>query len=139
MRHVALRVLNMERSRSFYERFFGMNVAWEPDPGHVYLTNGSDILALHQIPDVFTVSKGMLDHFGFVVEGIAEVDQMAQRAKENGLSILKGPKHHRDGSYSFYMPDPDGNVIQILYEPHISPSLCGEDYFKNKMEEMRNE
>jgi catechol-2,3-dioxygenase len=130
----------MERSRLFYERFLGMNVAWEPDPKHVYLTNGSDILALHQITEEnASASNGNLDHFGFMVEGIVEVDQMAQRAKENSLSILKGPKYHRDGSYSFYMLDPDGNVIQILYETHISPSLCGEDYFKNKMEETRNE
>lgn len=136
LRHLALRVLNMERSRHFYERFLGMKVAWEPDPKHVYLTNGADILALHQIPEGESfIAGGGMDHFGFVVSGIADVDQMVQRAKENSLSILKGPKHHRDGSYSFYMPDPDGNVIQILYEPHISPSLCGEDYFKNKMEE----
>lgn len=140
LRHLALRVLNMERSRHFYERFLGMKVAWEPDPKHVYLTNGADILALHQIQEeiVFTANDGFMDHFGFVVEGIADVDQMAQRAKENNIPILKGPKYHRDGSYSFYMPDSDGNVIQILYEPHISPSLSccvREDYFKNKMEE----
>ena len=30
-------------------------------------------------------------------------------------------KHHRDGSVSFYIRDPDGIVIQILYEPAISP------------------
>lgn len=139
LRHVALRVLNMGRSRHFYERFLGMKVAWEPDPKHVYLTNGADILALHQIPEGESfIAGGSLDHFGFVVEGIAEVDQMVQRSKENNIPILKGPKYHRDGSYSFYMPDPDGTVIQILYEPHISPSLSccvGEDYFKNKMKE----
>ena len=27
---------------------------------------------------------------------------------------------HRDGSYSFYLADPDHIVIQILYEPRIS-------------------
>jgi catechol-2,3-dioxygenase len=140
LRHVALRILNMERLRPFYERFLGMKVTWEPDPKHVYLTNGSDILALHQTPegDVST-SIGNLDHFCFVAEEISGVDQLAQRAKENNLSILKGPTYHRDGSDSFYTSDPDGNVIQVLYEPHISPSLCGEDYFKNKMEETRNE
>jgi predicted enzyme related to lactoylglutathione lyase len=37
-----------------------------------------------------------------------------------GAVIAKPPKLHRDGSYSFYFTDPDGNVIQALYEPAIS-------------------
>ena len=37
-----------------------------------------------------------------------------------GATIAKPPKQHRDGSYSFYFADPDGNVIQALYEPTIS-------------------
>ncbi|HEX9155264.1 MAG TPA: hypothetical protein VF819_06835, partial [Nitrospira sp.] len=37
-----------------------------------------------------------------------------------GGKIAKEPKQHRDGSYSFYFSDPDGNVIQALYEPTIS-------------------
>jgi predicted enzyme related to lactoylglutathione lyase len=37
-----------------------------------------------------------------------------------GGAIAKTPKQHRDGSYSFYFSDPDGNVIQALYEPTIS-------------------
>jgi len=37
-----------------------------------------------------------------------------------GGAIAKPPKRHRDGSYSFYFSDPDGNIIQALYEPNIS-------------------
>ena len=37
-----------------------------------------------------------------------------------GGTIAKTPKQHRDGSYSFYFSDPDGNLIQALYEPTIS-------------------
>ncbi len=31
------------------------------------------------------------------------------------------PRRHRDGSASVYCADPDGNVIQILSAPTISP------------------
>ncbi|MGH7258924.1 MAG: VOC family protein, partial [Nitrospiraceae bacterium] len=41
-------------------------------------------------------------------------------AAQYGATIAKLPKQHRDGSYSFYFTDPDGNVIQALYEPTIS-------------------
>ena len=37
-----------------------------------------------------------------------------------GGAIAKPPKQHRDGSYSFYFSDPDGNIVQALYEPTIS-------------------
>ena len=45
-------------------------------------------------------------------------------AAQYGATIAKPPKQHRDGSYSFYFTDPDGNVIQALYEPTISKLEC---------------
>src|SRR5205823_1929925 len=39
---------------------------------------------------------------------------------QNGAKILTVPKRHRDGSYSCYLADPDGNTIQILYDATIS-------------------
>ena len=47
--HVALRVTDLRRSRAFYEGLFGMQVVWAPDPDNLYLSSGSDNLALHQI------------------------------------------------------------------------------------------
>jgi len=46
-----------------------------------------------------------------------EVEPLLQRL---GGQIVKPPKQHRDGSYSFYFSDPDGIIIQALYEPTIS-------------------
>ena len=43
--------------------------------------------------------------------------------KSIGVEIVHELKHHRDGSVSFYIRDPDGNVIQALYEPTISPPI----------------
>src|SRR3970040_2316753 len=50
LRHLALKVTDLARSRKFYEEFFGMQVVWEPDPENVYLSSGRDNLALHLIP-----------------------------------------------------------------------------------------
>lgn len=129
LRHVALRVTNLARSRTFYEQLLGMQVVWEPDQDNVYFSSGSDNFALHQIPPLelaaYQPLKGqLLDHVGVILESLEAVDRMyweiEPRLPQLGGLVVKQPKQHRDGSYSFYFSDPDGNVIQALYEPNIS-------------------
>ncbi|MBM4124972.1 MAG: VOC family protein [Nitrospira sp.] len=123
--HVALRVTDLRRSRAFYEEYFGMKVVWAPDPENLYLSSGSDNLALHQIPaDEVADYRGLraqfLDHIGFIMGSVEAVGRLFERVTRDGVKIVKAPKRHRDGSYSFYMADPDENVVQVLYEPTVS-------------------
>jgi len=125
LRHLALRVRDIRKAREFYQRIFGMKVIWEPDPQNCYLSSGTDNLALHEIAQTDTLGKtptlvSPLDHFGFIASTPQVVDAWAAWAGQNGVAIIKTPKQHRDGSYSCYLADPDGNTIQILYEPTIS-------------------
>jgi catechol 2,3-dioxygenase-like lactoylglutathione lyase family enzyme len=126
---VALRVTNLARSRAFYEALLGMQVVWEPDADNVYLSSGTDNLALHQISaaelDAYRPPQAqLLDHMGVILEDREAVDGMYReietKVESMGGRIAKTPKQHRDGSYSFYFSDPDGNLIQALYEPTIS-------------------
>ncbi|WP_447984849.1 VOC family protein [Nitrospira sp. Nam74] len=123
--HVALKVADLTRSRAFYEALFGMRVVWHPDLENVYLSSGQDNLALHQIPlsqlaEYKQGSGQYLDHVGFIVDSSDTVDQLFRQAEQALATIVQRPKRHRDGSYSFYLADPDGNTVQVLYEPHIS-------------------
>ncbi len=126
LRHVALNVTDVEVSKTFYQTWFGMRIVWEADAENVYMSSGVDNLALHQIPKeqmpAYQHGHGQfLDHLGFIMGSPESVDQLYERVVEAGVEIIHHPKQHRDGSYSFYLSDPDRIVIQILYEPTISP------------------
>jgi len=122
MRHVALKVRDITRSKYFYQNFLGMEVVWEPDSQNVYLSSGCDNLALHEVPQSLATSvrEQQLDHVGFVVETIDRVRELEEEFRAKGVEIVHPFKTHRDGSASFYCTDPDGIVIQMLYEPQLS-------------------
>lgn len=123
MRHIALKVKDINRSRAFYQGILGMEVVWEPDPQNVYLSSGCDNLALHEVTSGSEPSSALqhLDHLGFVVESVERVRELENEFRAKGVKIVHPFKIHRDGSASFYCADPDGIIIQMLYEPHLSP------------------
>jgi aryl-alcohol dehydrogenase-like predicted oxidoreductase/catechol 2,3-dioxygenase-like lactoylglutathione lyase family enzyme len=115
-----LQVSDVDRATEFYCRVFGMKVVWQPDSENAYLSSGCDNLAIHR-GDAGDRNAQSMDHFGFIAPTIAAVEAGYEWAAANAIDIATPLKHHRDGSVSFYLRDPDGNVIQVLYEPSISP------------------
>ena len=118
LRHLALNVADVDRAVAFYSRVFGMRVVWQPDSDNAYLSSGCDNLALHKNTHE---GSGALDHLGFIMASIADVEGAWSWVQNEQIPIAHPLKHHRDGSVSFYIMDPDGNTIQILFEPTISP------------------
>ena len=122
MRHLALKVRDIAKAKSFYQNMLGMEVVWEPDPQNVYLSSGYDNIALHQVATGFAAiaAEQHLDHFGFIIESIERVKELEEQFRSTGVTIVHPFRIHRDGSASFYCADPDGIVIQMLYEPQLS-------------------
>ncbi len=42
MRHLALKVSDVDRAKDFYVRVFGMKLVWQPDADNAYLSSGCD-------------------------------------------------------------------------------------------------
>lgn len=127
LRHVALRVTDVERAEAFYTGLFGMSVEWKPDPDNVYLTSGQDNVALHRVDSSSAAGEGALDHIGFMVTTPDAVDTWRERAAAHGAEIVQDVKTHRDGARSFYLRDSEGNTIQIIHHPPLERLPAGPD------------
>ena len=122
LRHVALYVCNLELTRDFYVEHFGFKIEWEPDSDNVYLTSGSDNIALHRTA-IENDRETVLDHIGLLVCHAKDVDEWSEYLKERGVALISEPRTHRDGARSCYLSDPEGNKVQIIYHPPISREL----------------
>jgi catechol 2,3-dioxygenase-like lactoylglutathione lyase family enzyme len=118
LRHVALNVTRLEDMKRFYTDLLGFAVEWEPDADNVYLSSGSDNLALHRAATV--AADGALDHLGVIVREAGDVDRWAAFLESRGVTIDAKPRTHRDGARSCYVSDPEGNKVQVIYHPPIS-------------------
>ncbi len=109
--HVAIRVDDMPRAKAFYQSL-GLRLTWDADDW-AYLQSpvtGDGIALLS--PDY----KAAGPHFAFHTGDRAELDRVHGQLVADGHRC--GPVHdHRDGTASFYMQDPEGNWLELLYEP----------------------
>jgi catechol 2,3-dioxygenase-like lactoylglutathione lyase family enzyme len=119
LRHLALKVRDLDAMKRFYVDLLGFSVDWEPDADNVYLTSGTDNLALHRVlpaPAHASAAGGSsLDHMGLVVAVADDVDRWAAFLQDRGVTLDAAPRTHRDGARSCYFRDPDGNLIQIIH------------------------
>lgn len=121
LRHIALFVLNFEACIAFYRDILGMRIEWHPDADNIYLTTGYDNLALHRTHQPSEKNSFQhLDHFGFIIDEIEQVDVWYQYLQQAGVKITAELKTHRDGARSFYCLDPDGNTVQMIYHPSLT-------------------
>ncbi len=109
--HIAIRVEDMDRAIAFYLSL-GMRVVWrEEDWSYLEAGSGCDGLAL-----LGPGYKAAGPHFAFHFRDREEVNVMHKQLKENKVHV--GALHeHRDGTASFYLKDPEGNWLEMLYEP----------------------
>lgn len=117
IKHVTLRVNNMEESIKFYETITELTISRRFIEGAAeiaFLTNGkgeTEIELLYIPEGQKFEGKGM-----FICFETDKLDEMHKLAKANGLnpSPIQVPS---DGTRYFYVYDPNGVSIQLRYFP----------------------
>jgi len=117
---------DLEKIKGYYMQYFGATsneVYVNPNTGFqsYFLTfdSGSKIEVMHRadIPenknDTIDQYKGYI-HLSFTVESRDEVDDMAEKLREAGFPILRGPRVTGDGYYEFETLDPEGNRLEVM-------------------------
>lgn len=118
LRHIALYIRKFDECKHFYVDLLGLQIVWQPDPDNLYLSSGADNVALHRAPENFTPAEHQhLDHLGFFLKTKMDVNDWHDYLTAHGCTIKHPVRDHRDGTKSFYVFDPDGNTVQMIYYP----------------------
>ena len=125
LHHVALHARRFETTLAFYTELFGMTVEWRPDADNVYLTSGTDNLAIHRAGGEIVEDGQRLDHIGFLVDTPDAVDSWYEYLMENDVPVEAAPRTHRDGARSFYCKDPESTTVQIIHHPPLARRATG--------------
>ena len=109
--HVAIRVDDVDRAKSFYMKL-GMKLVWD-DTDWCYLEAGETRDGLALLGPSY---KAAGPHFAFHFTDRDKIERMHSSLKNKGMKV--GALHdHRDGTSSFYMKDTEGNWLEMLYHP----------------------
>jgi catechol 2,3-dioxygenase-like lactoylglutathione lyase family enzyme len=114
VRHLALAVADQERSRRFYETYFGFTAERERRAdGVLILHNAAGFsLALGETGEPFTLPPFL--HFGTGLPSPDDVRVFRDRIAADGLQIVEW---HDDPDYvSVKIRDPDGYVVEVAWE-----------------------
>lgn len=121
MIHSMIRVLEEERSVTFYTQAFGLDIADRLDFETftlIYLSNPESEFELE-----LTVNKGREDAYdlgngyGHLAVSVSDLDGEHQRLTGLGMNPGKIVEFNRDGSLLarfFFITDPDGYKIEVL-------------------------
>jgi sirohydrochlorin cobaltochelatase len=118
LRHAAIECTSLEAAKAFYTRTLGMALYYD-DKDWAMLSSGDTFLSLVLVDGVKQAERRGTHqaHLGFVFSSVEEVRALHARLESLGEKSLGSCKTHRDGSFGFYVADPDGNSVECIFIP----------------------
>jgi lactoylglutathione lyase len=134
--HVGLNVSDLDRSKPFYQRVFGLQVLKEGADAKqrwVFLARDGKLLVtlFQQSSGVFDTAKPGLHHLSFQLESVEQVRAVEQVVRELGAPIFhEGIVAHGEGADSggLFFADPDGIRLEVFTPTGVagSPAPSGD-------------
>lgn len=122
--HIAIYVQDLEKTRAFYEKYFGgkSNEKYHnPKTGlETYFISFSDNTRLEIMarPNISINNKDLTScgyiHMAFSVNGKENVDKITSTLKNDGYTVISAPRTTGDGYYESCVLDPENNQIEIV-------------------------
>jgi lactoylglutathione lyase len=117
--HLALRVEDMEASLEFYCDVLGLEKAFEleDDTGapwivYVKLTEGQFIELFYGEKGAKRITSPLgFEHLCLEVE---DIEKIADRLRDQGVTLDVEPQQGKDGNYQCWAQDPDGTPIEFM-------------------------
>ena len=115
--HVVLRVADMDRAISFYERVLGLHVERRlAEIGLVQLRAGSSLIDL--VPKTDDDVGRNVDHYAVRIEQM-DVPALSAHLRRHGVDPGEVRRRYGAEGYgsSVYITDPDGNTVELKGPP----------------------
>lgn len=137
IRVVTLGVADLERSRTFYSDGLGWTPLMDLAEIVFYQAGFGLLLAIWPLNDLSQdagtpLAPGSAFSLGHNVDSRDDVEEVIERARSAGATILKEP---RDaplfGGYQGYFCDPDGHLWDVVYNPGLSVANDGTVIFSS--------
>ena len=122
--HLAIYTTNLEKTRKFYEQYFGAKAGERYHNPKKNFTSyflsfdtGSRLELMHKptIPGIENQAPEYLGltHFAISVGSKMKVDNLTERLRKDGYSVVGEARTTGDGYYESVVLDPEGNRIEI--------------------------
>ncbi|MEP2446196.1 MAG: VOC family protein [Balneola sp.] len=118
LNHITIRVNRIDASKEFYGDILGFEVIRTMGQSMaVYDIGGGDTMVIVEAETSYdpTSRDFRVDHFGFYVDSPKKIDELAKYFREKEVTIMSGPANRKKGRFLF-IADPDGNMIEFMFE-----------------------
>lgn len=126
--HIAMHVQDLDACVDFYHRYAGMNIIHERPHKHGEVKwlaeRGKEkefILVLIPGGKNTQQDNGDFSHLGFAMESRKDVDEIAERARADGILEWETREEEYPVGYYCGVRDPAGNFVEFSYGQPLGP------------------